>query len=250
VASDQPNSDLELRRLLEARRILLRSGIVLTLDPQLGDFPRADVLIENGRIREVARNIAVSEDAAAVDVSEHIVIPHFVDTHSHSYQGLLRSTLPSGIVDPDYNRDIQDKLKPAYEPADVFAGVLVTALGMISMGTTAMVDTSQSNHTTEHSDALVAALKDAGIRAVCAYSRGSGPRAQYPQDVNRLRRSYFNSEDQLLTLALATRRDIKSFEFARAAGLQSVLHIRVNSEELLAIGRAGLLREGDECIRC
>ena len=113
-----------------------------------------------------------------------------------------------------------------------------------------MMDTSQSNHTTEHSDALVAGLKDAGIRAVCAYSRCSGPRAQYPQDVNRLRRSYFSSEDQLLTLALATRRDVKSFEFARAAGLQSVLHIRLNSEELLALGRAGLLREGDEYIRC
>jgi cytosine/adenosine deaminase-related metal-dependent hydrolase len=247
-AADAPAA--ELARLLAARRILLRGGIVLTLDRQVGDFAQADLLIEDGRIRAVAPHIGVGDDAAVIDCPERIIIPGFVDTHSHSYQGLLRSSLPSGVVEPDYNRDVQDKLTPAYEPADVFAGILVTALGMIEMGTTAMVDTSQSNHTPEHTDALVAALRESGIRAVCAYSRGMGPKAQYPQDVDRLRRIYFSSEDQLLTLALATRRDAKSFEFARAAGLQSVLHIRLDSEQLLALGRAGLLRPGDEYIHC
>src|ERR1700756_93003 len=91
----------------------------------------------------------------------------------------------------------------------------------------------------EHSDALIAALKEAGIRAVCAYSRGSGPYAQYPQDATRLRRTYFNSEEQLLTLALSTRRDLSSFKYARENGFRSVLHIRVDSDALLAIGRPG-----------
>ena len=79
-----------------------------------------------------------------VDASNRIVIPGFIDTHSHSYQGLLRSTLPSGIVDPDYNRDIQNNLTPAYQAADPYAGLLLTALTMIDMGTTAIVlDISQ-----------------------------------------------------------------------------------------------------------
>src|SRR5947209_8450918 len=34
------------------RRILLRGGTVLTLDRRLGDFAKADVLIEDGKIRE------------------------------------------------------------------------------------------------------------------------------------------------------------------------------------------------------
>ena len=33
-----------------ARRILIKGGIVLTLDRQIGDFAQADVLIEDGRI--------------------------------------------------------------------------------------------------------------------------------------------------------------------------------------------------------
>jgi len=242
--------DAELRRLQSGRPIVLKSGVVLTLDMQLGDFANADVLIENGKIREIGPNLPIPPDTAVVDASNRIIIPGFVDTHSHSYQGLLRSLLPSGVVDPDYNRDIQNNLTLHYQPEDAYAGVLVTALAMIDMGTTGIVDISQVAHTPEHSDANIRALKDSGIRAVFAYSRGAGPHAQYPQDLIRMRRTYFNSEDQLLTLALATSVEPATFEFARRAGVRAVLHIRVNSEPLLALGRAGLLRPGDEYIHC
>ena len=56
----------------------------------------------------------------------------------------------------------------------------------------------------------------------------------------RLRQTYFNSQDQLLTLAMATSLDPKIFEYTREVGLRSVLHVRINSEPLLALGRAGL----------
>jgi cytosine/adenosine deaminase-related metal-dependent hydrolase len=188
---------------------------------------------------------------AVINASERIVIPGFVDTHSHSFEGILRSSLPNGtIFDPGYRETFEDKLIPAFRPDDVHAGVLVTALGMIDMGTTAVVDTSQINHSPEHSDALVHAFQEAGIRAVCAYSRGKGPLSQYPQDVMRLRRSYFNSEDQLLTLAFATSIDPKTFAFVRENGLRAVLHISNNSQALIALRDAGLMREGDEYIHC
>ncbi|MEA2845659.1 MAG: 5-methylthioadenosine/S-adenosylhomocysteine deaminase [Rhodospirillaceae bacterium] len=77
-----------------------------------------------------------------------------------------------------------------------------------------------------------------------------GAGTQYPQDIVRLRRTYFGSQDQLLTLAMATSLDAKIFAYAREVGVRSVLHIRVNPEPLLALGRAGLLRPGDEYIHC
>ena len=110
----QGASDIELSRLLQQPRILLKGGVVLTLDRQVGDFAQADVLIEDGKIREVRPNIVASDDAAAViDMSDRILIPGFIDTHSHSYQGILRNILSNGRVDPDYNRDIIGKLTPA-----------------------------------------------------------------------------------------------------------------------------------------
>ena len=243
------DADQELSRLQSARRILLKGGIVLSVDPRVGDFAAADILIEDGTIRAVRPGIA-ADDAAVVDAGNRIVIPGFVDTHSHSYQGLLRDTLPNGIVDPDYNRDIQNNITFHYEPADAYAGMLATTLALLDMGTTTVVDLSQANHSPEHSDALIQALHETGIRAVFGYSRGAGPRAQYPQDVERLRRSYFNSSDQLLTLALGVSLDPKLWEFARQQSLRAIVHIRLNSEPLLALGRAGLIRPGDEFIHC
>jgi 5-methylthioadenosine/S-adenosylhomocysteine deaminase len=243
-------ADAELARVQTARRVQLKGGIVLTLDHTIGDFGAADVLIEDGKIADVRPEIVAPNDAVAIDVSNRIVIPGFIDTHVHSYQGLFRSLLPNGLVDPDYNRDIQNNLTLHYEPEDAYAGVLVTALAMIDMGTTGIVDISQVAHTPEHSDANIRALQESGIRAVFAYSRGAGPGSRYPQDIARLQRTYFNSKEQLLTLAMGTSAEPQTFRAARAAGVQAVLHIRVNSEPLLALGRAGLLREGDEFIHC
>jgi 5-methylthioadenosine/S-adenosylhomocysteine deaminase len=243
--------DAEPLRLQAERRVLIKGGLVLTMDRQLGDFAQADILIEDGKIRAVRPDIAVSSDAAAVvDAANRIVIPGFIDTHSHSYQGILRSIMPNGELEPDYNRDVQTTLTPAFAPPDVYAGVLMTALGMIDMGTTGMVDLCQISHTPEHSDACIAALTDSGIRAVHAYSRGAGPQAQYPQDIARLQRTYFNPKDQLLTLALGVGLDPKLFEAAREAGVPAVLHLRNASAPFIELGRAGLLREGDEYIHC
>jgi len=250
-AQDAGAGDPELTRLNGARRILLKGGIILAVDPQVGDFATGDLLIEAGKIREVGPSIAVSDEAAAViDATNRIVIPGFVDTHSHSYQGLLRDTLPNGIVDPEYNRDIQNNITFHYEPADAYAGMLSTALGLLDMGTTTIVDVSQVNHSPEHSDALIQAMRDGGTRVVAGYSRGAGPRSQYPQDVERLRRTYFNSPDQLLTLALGVALDPKIYDFARKNGLRAIAHLRLNSEPVLALGRASLLRPGDEFIHC
>ena len=239
-------ADAALAQLQGSRRLLIKGGIVLTLAGT--DFAKGDVLIEDGKIREIRPEIAASGDVAVVDATNRILIPGFVDTHSHSYQGILRSILPNGRVDPDYNRDVQNLLTPAYSPSDVYAGVLMSALGFMEMGTTTIVDLSQIGHSPEHSDACIRALQDAGIRALFGYGRGTGPAARYPQDLPRLQRTFFNSKDQLLTLALASSLDAQTVTAARDAGIPAIMHYRVNPAPVLALARAGLLHEGDAFI--
>src|SRR5215472_8582993 len=43
------------------RRILLRGGVVLSLDPRVGDFEKADVLIDGKTIAEVAPTVTASD---------------------------------------------------------------------------------------------------------------------------------------------------------------------------------------------
>ena len=247
------DTDADLARLQGRRRILIKGGVVLTLDRQVGDFAQADVLIEDGRIREVRPNIAVSDDTVAVvDALNRIVLPGFIDSHHHFYQGILRNILTNGLLNPDYNRDVSNTLTAAYRPSDVYAGVLVTALGMIDAGTTTAVDTSQVQHTPEHTDAGIRALQESGLRAVYAYSRGAGPGTRYPQDIVRLQRTVFSAKDQLLTLALGGTLDPKIFAYAREVGVPTVSHGVNNATErtLAELGRMNLLRPGDEYIHC
>src|SRR5262245_11372757 len=242
------SADPELIRLTGARRILLKGAVVLTLDRQVGDFAQADILIEDGKIRELRPSITASGDGVAVvEATNHILIPGFVDTHCHSYQGLLRGVLANGLLNPDYNQIVQNTVTPVYQAGDAYAGMLVTALGMIDIGTTAIVDISQVSHSPEHSDALIRALQETGLRAVHSYHRGGGPAAQYPQDIKRLARTYFSSRDQLLRLAFTTNLTAPMYALAREVGVPVVQHLVGNNltAPMQELARAGLLRPGD-----
>src|SRR4029450_13599959 len=78
---------------IRRRRILLKDGVVLSLDPQVGDFEKADVLIEGSKIIEIRPNLRAS--AAVIDASSMITIPALVDSHRHIWEGTLRSILPN-----------------------------------------------------------------------------------------------------------------------------------------------------------
>lgn len=54
----------------------------------------------------------------------------------------------------------------------------------------------------------------------------------------------------MLTLALGVSLEPKLWQFARRHGLRAIAHVRFNSQALLALGRAGLIRPGDEFSHC
>src|SRR5688572_26126566 len=71
-------------------RILLRGGCVLSLDSTVGDFNVADVLIDGSRIAAVGPTLPAA-GAQTIDATNCIVMPGFVDTHRHMWQGALRN---------------------------------------------------------------------------------------------------------------------------------------------------------------
>lgn len=77
------------------RKLLLKGGLILSMDDAVGDFEQGDVLIEGSTITAVGPNINAG-DAQVIDASRMIIMPGFVDTHRHSWQGQLRNILPNG----------------------------------------------------------------------------------------------------------------------------------------------------------
>jgi 5-methylthioadenosine/S-adenosylhomocysteine deaminase len=192
-------------------KTLLRGGHVLTMDPQLGDLPNADVLIEDDKISAVGPNIEA--DAEVIDATGRIVIPGFVDTHRHTWEAAIRGCAPNSTLD-DYFVEVLDTFAPLYRPEDVYASNLAGALECVNAGITTLVDWSHINNTPDHPDAGIRGLQEAGIRAQYAYGSANLSLADYwfeskivipRDDVQRVRETYFSSDQGLLTMALATR---------------------------------------------
>ena len=73
-----------------AHELLLKGGLVVTVDPSLGDLPDADVLIRDGEIVAVAPGLSTSsKNAEVIDCKGRLVIPGLVDTHRHVWQGAI-----------------------------------------------------------------------------------------------------------------------------------------------------------------
>lgn len=94
-------------------RLLLRSGHVISMDPDIGELPQGDVLIEDGRIVAVQREIGA--DADVLDMTGRIVIPGFVDTHRHTWEAPIRGCAPDATLD-DYFVDVLDTFAPSTPP--------------------------------------------------------------------------------------------------------------------------------------
>ena len=72
-------------------RILIKGGVVMSVDDAIGNFAKGDVLVEGDKIVEVAANIEAG-DARMIDASGKIVMPGFIDTHHHQFETGLRSS--------------------------------------------------------------------------------------------------------------------------------------------------------------
>ena len=235
--------------------ILLKGGMVLSLDPRVGDFETGDVLIEGKNILALGRNLNAA--ATVVDAGGMIVMPGFVDTHHHQYETILRGILTDGVLGTPndgkktYQGVIQGIFTPVYQPEDAYISELVASLNQLNAGVTTTVDTSQVSHTPAHSDACIAGLRESGRRAVYTYSPGLGPGSQYPKDLLRLKSQYFSSADQLLTLELNAAPNADNWALARQAGVPIICHIVGDrSGNFEAIGKAGLMGPDNEYIHC
>jgi 5-methylthioadenosine/S-adenosylhomocysteine deaminase len=247
------------------RAILIKGGTVLTLDRAVGDFEQADVLIENGKISAVRPGIDAA-NAEVIDASNTIVMPGFVDTHRHMWQGFLRNVLPDGSLE-DYRNLIQRTFGAKLTPDDVYVADLLSALGAIDAGVTTVLDWSHIHNTPEHSDAVIKGLMESGVRAVFAYGNPQNATGRYweetghkfPGDIARLRKQYFSTDDQLVTLYMAAPSAspelvLESFKAARDVGARITIHVGVGefgrSALLEKLNAAGALKSDTTYVHC
>lgn len=246
-------------------RILLKGGCVLSLDKKVGNFHKANVLIEGSKIAAVGPRVNAG-DAEVIDASDMIVMPGFVDTHRHIWEGILRNIGTDIPLEGEesYLAYVLNKLAPVYRPEDVYIGNLVSALGAIDAGITTLLDWSHIQASPDHTDQGIKALQDSCLRVVFAYGFPwwGEWNPEQPQWFKRTAKQYFSSKDQLLTLALAPPgpeftpfEAAKShWELAREVNAMISVHVGVGSfgkkGKLAEMGKAGLLKADTTYIHC
>ena len=234
----------------QSRRYVIRGGSVMSMDPQVGDFDQADVLVEGKKILSVGPNIHAGT-ADVIDARGRIVMPGFIDTHHHQFETALRSFLADGLLINDgsntpsanttYYEYILNKFAPVYRPQDVYINELFGGLSQLDDGVTTVHDVSQISHSPQHSDAAIQALIDTGRRAAFGYFESAGnfgagvPGNQYPQDANRIYKKWFSannlSSNGLVHMImggevyLGDATTDKSWTIGRGLGLQIAAHI-------------------------
>ena len=232
----------------QRRRYIIRGGAVMTMDPSMpnkGDWAQADVLIEGKKIVAVGPNLRAG-GASEIDARGKIVMPGFIDTHHHQFETALRSFLSNGILIndgsdtpsafPTYFEFILLTFAPVYRPEDVYISELFGGLAQLDNGVTTVHDVSQIHHSPAHSDAAIQALFDTGRRAAFGYFESAGaailgtnPDNRYPSDARRIKKQWFSSSDQLVTMIMGGEVYLPKYEDAwkigRELGLQVAAHI-------------------------
>src|SRR3989454_2023538 len=221
------------------RRYVIRGGSVMSLDPNVGDFPQADVLVEGKKILKVGPNLSVGS-ADVIDASGRIVMPGFIDTHHHQFETALRSFLADGLLLPgtpggdiNYYEYILLTFAPVYRPEDVYISELFGGLAQLDDGVTTVHDISQIHHSPAHSDAAIQALFDTGRRAAFGYFESASGVAgnQYPSDAFRIKKQWFSSNDQLVHMIMGGEVYLgeltytQAWQIGRQLGLQIAAHI-------------------------
>ncbi len=192
-------------------RTLIKAGMVITMDRDVPDLRRGDVLIDGDRIAAIGAAIDAA-DAELVDARNAIVMPGFVNAHIHTWQTGLRGIAADWTI-PEYLHNMHASIAPRFTPDDIHVSNLVGALNQLNSGVTTMVDWCHNNPTPAHTDRAIDGLLEAGIRAVFLHGSpkpdpqpGQKHFSEIPHprgEIERLARDRLPSRDALVTLGMA-----------------------------------------------
>ncbi|MFD9701172.1 amidohydrolase family protein [Lentzea sp. NPDC059081] len=208
-----------------ATRTLVRGAVVVTVDPAIGDLPRGDVLIEDGRIAAVGADLDAA-GAEVVDATGKIVLPGFVDSHRHTWQTAFRG-VGADWTFGQYGRAVHGTVRRHYRPEDVYLGNLLGRIEAVSSGVTTMLDWFHCSDHPDNADAAVEALRQAPGRSLFCYGAGAGEEP-IAAEVTRVREQV-PGDDMVLGLRgpVLTTMDTTAADvgLARELGLRVSVHV-------------------------
>lgn len=221
-------------------KTLIKNAFVVSVDPEVGDIPNCDILIEDSQIKAIRPGIEV-EGTEVIDAAGCIAMPGFVDTHRHLWEGGMRSVTADWSI-LDFSGNIRLFAAKFFDPQDMYSTSLHGSLEALNAGITTVAEYCHNVRSEDHGRENLRGVEEAGIRCVWAY--GFTPLAKDAKGFSTLEdrfkcfdtlvRDKFSSRDQLLTIGIAPEEPFiwgedwsgprRQFDAARDVGARIFLH--------------------------
>lgn len=212
---------------------ILRGGYVVTMDPAIADLPIGDVHVSDGKILAVGRSLQ-EPGAESVDAKGMIVMPGFVETHSHLWNALFKNMRRPGVS----YFPLKATFAKLHTPTDYYRANRLFLTDAIDTGITTVLNYAHNTQTPDHVDEEVRAMVESGLRGRYAYSGID----EYPgdklidfDDIRRVRDKWFGaSSNGLVDLGYGLRPAFplgtgvsvypQEFRWAEEQGIPIILH--------------------------
>lgn len=150
--------------------IILSNALLVDIDPP--NVEVADLRVEGGRI--VARGkVAPASGDEVIDCGGAVVLPGFVNGHTHLYSALAVGMPAPPRVPRSFHEILQLvwwRLDRALDPESIEMSARIGAIDALRSGTTTLIDHHASPNSIASSlDRIEKGLSDAGVRGVLCY---------------------------------------------------------------------------------
>ncbi len=218
--------------------LLIRNGYILTMKAGEADLQDADLLIRGNQIARIGNDLA-APGAQVINAKGKMVLPGFVDAHSHLSVTTMRGQFRNqqGKFFPVSNR-----LAQVMQPDDIYTAMYSGALELLQGGITTSGDFFDNIQGPAWGDAGFKALKQSGIRAIMYYG-GPDKTTRQPIDLKHLA-TLTAQEDERVQPGLAWRlpRDLndqsnwtlrkQEYQFAQAHKLPLQVHVSGDADAM------------------
>lgn len=217
---------------------LIKGADILTMDAKLGELTATDVLIADGKIIAIDKDIK-HDNAEVVDAAGMILMPGMVDGHRHVWQTAEAGQIVKGSkLYRHYDRENNLKYGLCFTPEDMYFSCHIGGLVCLDSGVTTVLDHMHATNGNEIEDAAARGLKDSGVGGYFCYqmrqSPHYGPGDTYPlaqaradrdgppderhyQQAELLRDRYFSDPNGVLRFGIGLTGSVGTQSVAQAA---------------------------------
>lgn len=156
--------------------LLIKNGVLVTMDSQRRILEEHSVAVEHGKIVEIGKTVDLEKkhhNLEVWDAAGRIVMPGIVCSHSHLYGMLLRGASLKITPPSDFTQILQRVWWPvdeAMNSEDAYASALVALVEFAKSGVTTFADTySGPNSISGVLDHIARGVEEVGIRGFVAF---------------------------------------------------------------------------------